>query len=406
MFLGACIMGRAVSEQAIAGMVFRLSAVPDIRLPGQLTRNGPASREAVQSYLRSLLERDPGVFLERYGDSLEQEELGEFEGLRDDYEVDFHLKVLESGRDPRTRQTAAKNRRLACMHKCGMEWGGLGAAGAGRASGPGAGAAAWRCVHERLLPTSPPPPIPPTPTKTKKKNEAPCSTRVTRRLMAEGTYFSETAMEQRQPWLFHHMVGQYRPAPSAERPAAELSSREYAERLLAREDAARLAEARMEQQDAYDAVEEESDSDDDGGDRGVADLKPAGSEQGRGAPTPPDPADAPLDEDPGTRWVTGWDGPCSRKGRPAAAPLLLALTWLALLARSPVHFGATFWSPAENGSFWRPCSSDSWPATTQASTTPRSIGMRSWTTTGRTSGPGTRRSDISSPDAPASRQAR
>lgn len=119
LFAGACIMGRAVSEQAIAGMVFRLSAVPDIRLPGQLTRNGPASRESVRSYLRSLLERDPGVFLERYGDSLEQEELVEFEGLRDDYEVDFHLKALEAGRDPRARQTAAKNRRLAYMHKCG-----------------------------------------------------------------------------------------------------------------------------------------------------------------------------------------------------------------------------------------------------------------------------------------------
>lgn len=38
-------------------------------------------------YLKALLERDPGVFLERHGEHLQQQDLTAFEGLRSDYEV-------------------------------------------------------------------------------------------------------------------------------------------------------------------------------------------------------------------------------------------------------------------------------------------------------------------------------
>lgn len=252
-------MGRSVGEQAVAGMVTRLAALPGIRLPAQLTRRGQPSLETIRGYMRSLLERDPGVFLERYGEILSEGELQQFHPLRDDYEVDFYLKALEDRRDAKRQQTVARNRRLAYMYRWGR------------------GVSASGLRH-------PPLPVRPHAYTARAFSHY--------RLMAEGSYFSEAAMERRQPWLFHDMVGQYR-APVPEQPLEELSTVAYAERVLEREDAAQLREARLKQQAAFDAVEEETESDDD--DDGVPTREPL--QEASGSTT----TEGPLDDDPAVR---------------------------------------------------------------------------------------------------------
>lgn len=70
-------------------IVDHLCEITDLRLPGQMTRDGnlpTASKK--REYLIKLLEHDPGVFLERYGDVLNAEELQHFEKFRNgSYEV-------------------------------------------------------------------------------------------------------------------------------------------------------------------------------------------------------------------------------------------------------------------------------------------------------------------------------
>jgi hypothetical protein len=59
---------------------------------------------------------------ERYGKSLNSVELQEFEVLREDYEVNWHLKALKSAMNPsaedqRSRAATVQNRRLAYMNR-------------------------------------------------------------------------------------------------------------------------------------------------------------------------------------------------------------------------------------------------------------------------------------------------
>ncbi|GAB4820159.1 hypothetical protein N2152v2_007205 [Parachlorella kessleri] len=219
-------MERQLSSQAVDHISDRLAADPALRLPGNLTKSGEQpSAEKRQEYLKVLLLRDPGVFLERHGDQLGVEELAAFEPLRDgSYEVDFYMKLLEDKQDQHKQDTDRKNRRLAYMN----------------------------------------------------------------RLLREGTFFSDDAMKERQPYLHHQYVGQYRPpgdaGPSAAGPGpsnAEMAAaaaangeqaggggpvpttwqgRALSQSLLRHQEELEAMLAVRAEQERYDRMEEESES--------------------------------------------------------------------------------------------------------------------------------------------------
>ena len=108
---------QSLQEADVAAISGRLAELPDLRLPGQLTRNGAPTSQQTIEYLRALLQRDPGVFLERYGELLAPDELRCFEALRSDYEVDLYLKLAEDAQNPAVRAMQTRNRRAAQMHR-------------------------------------------------------------------------------------------------------------------------------------------------------------------------------------------------------------------------------------------------------------------------------------------------
>ncbi|KAK1367718.1 coiled-coil domain-containing protein 97 [Heracleum sosnowskyi] len=138
-------IGRATMESISE----RLSELEDLYFPKAVESStvNPSQRK---SLLLDLLSRDVPVFLERYGSQLKFEELEEFDVLRDDYEVKWHLDHLRSVMKPtdeelKSRSAKVKNRRRAYMDK----------------------------------------------------------------LIYDGQYFSEDAMREREPYLHHEYVGQY-----------------------------------------------------------------------------------------------------------------------------------------------------------------------------------------------------
>lgn len=149
-----------LAAEAVGVISQRLSTDPSLRLPASLQRDQaePVTSQKRREYLIPLLERDPGVFLERYASKLSGQERAHFEPLRDDYEVDFYLKLAEdeAGSAESGLSATAKNRRLAQLN----------------------------------------------------------------RLVEEGKYFSEEAMRRRAPLLYEQYIGQYAPAaaPSATAP--------------------------------------------------------------------------------------------------------------------------------------------------------------------------------------------
>ena len=111
------LLAQSLQEADVASISGRLAELPDLRLPGQLTRNGAPTSQQTIEYLRALLQRDPGVFLERYGELLAPDELRCFEALRSDYEVDLYLKLAEDAQNPAVRAMQTRNRRAAQMHR-------------------------------------------------------------------------------------------------------------------------------------------------------------------------------------------------------------------------------------------------------------------------------------------------
>ena len=74
-----------LGEEAAAGMSSRLAMLPELVLPGQMTRGGAEPSEAARrGYLSALATRDAGVFLERHGELLQEHELAAFQHLRCD----------------------------------------------------------------------------------------------------------------------------------------------------------------------------------------------------------------------------------------------------------------------------------------------------------------------------------
>ncbi|KAG7536117.1 hypothetical protein ISN44_As13g000820, partial [Arabidopsis suecica] len=141
--------GTTMKATAAEEITARLSSLDNLYFPRavQLTA---ASSDQRKSILLDLLRRDPAVFLERYGSELLVDELREFDAMKHDYEVDWHLKNLRKKISPtseelKSRSVAVRNRRLAYLNK----------------------------------------------------------------LVSEGQYFSEDAMRDREPYLHHEYVGKF-----------------------------------------------------------------------------------------------------------------------------------------------------------------------------------------------------
>lgn len=178
--------GRVMKEAAVEEIAARLSSLEDLYFP-RAVQSTTASSDQRKSILLDLLRRDPAVFLERYGSQLSVDELLEFDALKHDYEVDWHLKSLRKKISPtseelRSRSVAVRNRRLAYLNK----------------------------------------------------------------LVSEGQYFSEDAMRDREPYLHHEYVGKFQ--DSLGRNMARPGER-WSETLMRRaEEAALVYRIREEQQ--------------------------------------------------------------------------------------------------------------------------------------------------------------
>ncbi|KAL5551281.1 hypothetical protein UlMin_001457 [Ulmus minor] len=168
------------------GIAERLSVIEDLYFPRALqsTAINPSQRKLL---LLDLLSRDAAVFLERYGSKLTTDELREFDVLKDNYEINWHLNHLRSIMNPtsdelRSKSVTVKNRRRAYMDK----------------------------------------------------------------LVYDGQYFSEDAMREREPYLHHEYLGKFQDpcGRSMARPGER-----WSETLLRRsEEAILVAKIRGEQQ--------------------------------------------------------------------------------------------------------------------------------------------------------------
>ncbi|CAN8267207.1 unnamed protein product [Cochlearia groenlandica] len=178
--------GREIKDAAAQEIAARLSSLDDLYFPRavQSTSSSPDQRKSI---LLDLLRRDPAVFLERYGSELSVDELLEFDALKHDYEIDWHLKSLRKKISPtkeelKSKSVAVRNRRLAYMNK----------------------------------------------------------------LVSEGQYFSEDAMRDREPYLHHEYVGKFQ--DSMGRNMARPGER-WSETLMRRaEEATLVTRIREEQQ--------------------------------------------------------------------------------------------------------------------------------------------------------------
>lgn len=185
-------------ENVIQKISERISNLADLHLPYAMrTREEPVSPLEVKGLLASLLSRDPAIFLERYGSKLKTEELQEFEVLKDDYAVNWHLRHLKSILNPTTEEkrlhaVKAKNRRLAYME----------------------------------------------------------------RLIHDGQYFSEDAMRERAPLLHHEYVGRFQDPTCRgfSRPGER-----WSETLMRQSEEARIVQQIKEEQERLGIQEEETD---------------------------------------------------------------------------------------------------------------------------------------------------
>ncbi|KAG1359231.1 coiled-coil domain-containing protein 97 [Cocos nucifera] len=134
-----------MERSAMEGITNRLASIEGLYFPGAIHRQTPEPSQR-KSTLLDLLSRDASIFLglvspsplfpnppkpwnshtrlfpvaERYGLELTADELREFEVLKADYEVEWHLNRLRRGRSPtaeeaRERSVTVKNRRRAYM---------------------------------------------------------------------------------------------------------------------------------------------------------------------------------------------------------------------------------------------------------------------------------------------------
>ncbi|KAL2548015.1 hypothetical protein Fot_09545 [Forsythia ovata] len=117
-----------ISSEAKGSISDRLSQLEDLYFP-RAVQSSAATPSQRKSLLLDLLSRDVAVFLERYGSKLSLEELKEFDVLKDDYEINWHLNRLRSVISPteeekKTKSAKIRNRRLAYMVSlmAGPDW--------------------------------------------------------------------------------------------------------------------------------------------------------------------------------------------------------------------------------------------------------------------------------------------
>lgn len=241
-------MRSELSKSVMEDITQRLSSLDNLYFPRSVqdtsSITNPSERKSI---LFNLLSRDTAVFLERYGTELRSEELDEFDVLKEDYEISWHLNNLRKVLSPTTednkcRSITVKNRRRAYLDK----------------------------------------------------------------LINDGNYFSEDSMREREPYLHHEYLGKYQDpfGRSMARPGEKWSDtlmRRYEETIL-------VTKIRGEQQrlgvDEKEWVggdvkqqeeEEDEDEDEDEDDKEpakendnprasevVVDMEPANSDQGSG----------------------------------------------------------------------------------------------------------------------------
>ena len=106
----------AAATSAVAAASHRISLPAFIARPGfvakePLREGPPLEAAALVERLDQLLRSDPALFLERYGEWLQAEELAPFEG--GGYECTWHLARLR--RSTQQREQERRNRRFRCM---------------------------------------------------------------------------------------------------------------------------------------------------------------------------------------------------------------------------------------------------------------------------------------------------
>lgn len=67
--------------------------------------------------LDEILDKRPASFLTRFGRYLTEEDLGNFEHLKGDYEIDFRLKEVKNILDSKKKKTGIRNRRYECLQR-------------------------------------------------------------------------------------------------------------------------------------------------------------------------------------------------------------------------------------------------------------------------------------------------
>eukprot|EP00873_Tetraselmis_striata_P018266 jgi/Tetstr1/438530/TSEL_027082.t1 len=228
-----------LAEADAAPLADRLSGAAGLVLPGHLLARGvdggsctsgpgaPSSPGRAIAYLRALLLRDAGVFLERHGGLLTPEELELFQPLcATSYEVNFYYRLLKQDgeRSARSARAGVRNRRLAYYN---------------RHAGSG--------------------------------------------------FFSLEAMRDRDPLLWQHHIGRYRAAPGAGGPRMPEDGSRMSDILLEQHDQLELqmrlragaaAEARQAEM-----VEEETDSDEEEGQGGGGEGVGGRGSSGGGEPS-------------------------------------------------------------------------------------------------------------------------
>ncbi|CAL5436661.1 unnamed protein product [Camellia sinensis] len=175
-----------LSGEAMEDIAERLSKLENLYFPRALqpSSSSPSQRK---SLLRDLLSRDLAVFLERYGTQLTFGELKEFEFMKDDYEINWHLNNLRSLISPTTKELRSRSKKIKNRRRAYMD-----------------------------------------------------------RLICDGKYFSEDAMREREPYLHHEYVGKFQD-PSGRRMARP--GERWSETLMRRSEEAILVEKiRREQQ--------------------------------------------------------------------------------------------------------------------------------------------------------------
>lgn len=83
-----------LTEGHIEEIVQHCSLSNNLRLPSRMSKTEATNQDKLD-YLKALLQHDPGVFLERHGALITKKQRVFFEPLRDDYEVNYYIMVLE-----------------------------------------------------------------------------------------------------------------------------------------------------------------------------------------------------------------------------------------------------------------------------------------------------------------------